>query len=126
MWNVTVRMLGLQGVSEGRRRRVLFLSPCDGGGFSEVPFLPGMGEARAVGSHLTESPDEVSDFFLLFQLLHGWGSSIEREKFSQNHSWVAVVGGGGGDFLPPHPGRSGYRASRRQSRVIENMTETHD
>lgn len=63
MWNVTVRTLGLQGVSEGRRRRVLFLSPCDGGGFSEVPFLPGMGEARAVGSHLTESPDEVSDFF---------------------------------------------------------------
>lgn len=65
MWNVTVRTLGLQGVSEGRRRRVFLLSPCDGGGFSEVPFLPGMGEARAVGSHLTESPDEVSDFFIV-------------------------------------------------------------
>lgn len=36
------------------------------------------------------------------------------------------MGRGGGVFLPPHPGRSGDRASRMPSRVTKNMTKTHD
>lgn len=39
------------------------------------------------------------------------------------------LGGGGGrkgwGFLPPHPGRSGCRASRRQPGVSKTMTKTH-
>lgn len=97
MWSVTVGTAGPQGVSEGHQEEggfvtqslvVVAVAAVWGflGGSSPPPGLAPHqsrdGEARTLGSSLTESWDEGPGGFF-FQLLHGRGSSIERDNLPQ-------------------------------------------
>lgn len=134
MWSVTVGTAGPQGVSEGHQEEggfvtqslVVAVAAVWGflGGSSPPPGLAPHqsrdGEARTLGSSLTESWDEGPG---------GFFSSFSTDGAVRSKGTIfpkPQVGGGKRRWgcLPPHPGRSGCRARRGAIRVSKTVTET--
>lgn len=130
MWSVTVGMTGPQGVPEGHQEEESFVTwflvvVVVGflGGSSPLLGLAAHqsrdGEARTVSSNLNESWDLGPRGFLpaspWMEQFDSMGKLFPKPQLGGGSG----NGGGGGGrrwgFLPPHPGRSGCRASGRQS-----------